>query len=333
MEDDVYVCSWSKTKNGYEMWLKSRPQVRSLGESYEEAAETLVESIQDAGGAIHAVLEFDPPLQPAENVKEFLNPSIVTIWGDDCFEQGGPRRSGSFANAAERDAHLAWDDAHYEGGCCGRCNHPLGTRTAKVLELSYVRSGYGGGFVSIKGGTSYVFSETFLALLTDQERESLELRKVVRSKSSRVSYYELIGPSGPKKVGLKHVKPHSGWVCDDCGYQCFSYSRTGFDLRDFVAAEDLPNPLPGIFTVGTQPHVELTATSKRWAELVGQKGTRGMLSEPIGVLPTERVEHHPQLRKLSEPDPEAEARKRAYWGNNYLSLEERMERYKRKNKH
>ena len=313
MEDGVYLCTWSQSDQGFDMWLKSNPNVRSSGTTYDKATEALVEAIQDAGGAMHAVLEFDPPLTPPANIQQFLTPSIVQIWGDEIFEQAGPRRSGSFANAKERDAHLAWDDAHYEGGCCKRCRNPLGKRTDKTLELSYVRSDYGGGFVPIKGGKSYVFSEQFLSLLTDSERASLELRKVIRSKRSRIAYYELIGPSGPPFVGLKSIPPHSGWVCDDCGYRCFGNLREGFDLRDFIAAEDLPNPLPSIFTIGTQPGVELVATSERWAELVGQKGTQGMLSESIGVVPPNRLDRNPSLRKLSEPDPAVEARRQAYW--------------------
>ena len=69
-----------------------------------------------------------------------------------------------------------------------------------------------------------------------RERASLELREVTRSQRSRTVYYELIGPSGPPFVGLRDIAPHSGWICDDCGYRCFGYSRIGFDLHDFIAA-------------------------------------------------------------------------------------------------
>ena len=321
MEDDVYLCSWSCSQSGYELWLKSRPTVRGCGATYDEAEEALIEAIHDSGGAVRAVLEFNPPLVPSDDVREFLTPSIVTIWGDERFEQGGPRRGGFFANAEERDAHLVWDDQHYEGGFCRACRAPRGPRTERPLELSYVRSGYGGGFVSIAGGTSYVFSEKFLELLTTQERDFLELRQVVHTRRSRVAYYELIGPPGPPLVGLKDVAPHSGWVCDDCCFRRFGYSRTGFSLNSFVASEDLPHPLPGIFTVGLQPCVELAATSERWAELVGKKGTQGMLSQPLGVVTPNRVDRKPPLRKLSQPDPKVEARKREYWRKQHFLQE------------
>lgn len=324
MEDDVYVCSWSRSREAYELWLKSNPKIRGCGATYGEAERALIDAIQDSGGAMRAVLEFDPPLPPADNVRDFLTTSIVTIWGDERFEQGGPPRNGVCANAEERDAYLLWDDQHYEGGWCRACRAPRGPRTDRPLELSYIRSGYGGGFVSIAGGTSYVFSEKFLDLLTKRERASLELRQVIRPRRSRVACYELIGPPGPPLVGLKDVLPHSGWECDECGYRRFGYSRTGFDLHSFLAKEDLPNPMPGIFTVGLKPDVQLAATSQRWAELVGQKGTRGMLAEPLGVVPPERVDREPPLRKLSELDPEVEARKREYWRKQHFLHEQRM---------
>ena len=127
MEDGVYLCSWSRSGHGFDVWVKSNPKVRASGATRDKAAEALVDAIQEAGGALRAVLEFDPPLPAPVNVQEFLSPRIVQIWGDEAFEQAGPRRGGSFANAEQRDAHIAWDNAHYQGGCCHRCR----TRTPR----------------------------------------------------------------------------------------------------------------------------------------------------------------------------------------------------------
>jgi hypothetical protein len=167
--------------------------------------------------------------------------------------------------------------------------------------------------VKIGNGLSYVFSEPFLSLLSSSERASLELRSVVAPRRSRTTYYELVGPGGPMLVGVKGLVPNGGWVCDTCGYRTFGYRRTGFDLHSLVAQEDLPSPLPGIFTIGQSPHVELVATSQRWSELVGNKAARGIVSTALGVAPADKVDRNPPLRKLSEPDPELEARRRAYW--------------------
>lgn len=216
-----------------------------IGATYDAAESRLISAIQDAGGAMHAVLEFDPPLPPSENIRRYLSPPIVRIWGDDRCEQGGPRRSGAFATAAERDAHIPWDHAHFVGGLCRECKMPLGPRTDKPLELEYVGSGQDGGFISIGGTSRYVFAETFLALLDDRERAGLELRQVIRPPRSRVTLYELIGPAGPPLVGLKNTPPHSGCECDLCGGRTFGYLRTGFDLDDFVAREDPARPTSG----------------------------------------------------------------------------------------
>ena len=143
MEDAVYICSWSQSEQGYELWLKSKPKVRGFGSTYDEAEEALIEAIQDSGGAMRAVLEFDPPLRPADNIRDFLKLEIVEVSGDERFEQDEPRPGG--------EALQEWYDRFYENGICRKCGTPRGPRTELPLDLSYVRSGYGGGFVTIGG--------------------------------------------------------------------------------------------------------------------------------------------------------------------------------------
>jgi hypothetical protein len=320
MEEGFYICSWSSSEAGYELWLKVKPSVRGSGSTYEAAEQALLNAIMDSGGAMHSVLEFVPPLPPADNIRRYLVPAIVRIWGDERFELAGPRRPGAFATPAERETYTDGLDSFYEGGLCRECRSPRGPRTPIPLELKYVGSGCAGGFVSIGGGTSYVFAQKFLDLLTHSERASLELRKVIPPTRCRITFYELLGPSGPTFVGLKGVAPHASWECDACGYRLFSYLRTDFDLGDFVAQEDLPTPLPGIFTIGHSPHVALAVTADRWAELVGQKQARGILSVPLGIAPSDQSDRTPPLRKRSDPDPAIEARRAAYWSKHSRRL-------------
>jgi hypothetical protein len=69
MEHSVYICTWSRSRDGFTLWVTSRPAVRASAATYAEAEERLIEAIQEAGGAMQAVLEFDPPL-PKSTLEE-----------------------------------------------------------------------------------------------------------------------------------------------------------------------------------------------------------------------------------------------------------------------
>jgi hypothetical protein len=76
MEQAVYVCGWSLSSDGYTLWVKSRPGIRAAGATYVEAEAKLIKSIQHAGGAVVAVLEFDPALPKSTGDAKFSNPEI-----------------------------------------------------------------------------------------------------------------------------------------------------------------------------------------------------------------------------------------------------------------
>src|SRR5690349_15570012 len=86
MKDNVYVCAWKKSRKRWFLSLKSRPHIKAEGATYEEAEERFIEAIQAAGGAMHAVLEFDPPLPKSELEARYSKPEIYLVCGDDRFE-------------------------------------------------------------------------------------------------------------------------------------------------------------------------------------------------------------------------------------------------------
>jgi hypothetical protein len=57
----------------------------------------------------------------------------------------------------------------------------------------------------------------------------------------------------------------------------------------------LPHPLPHVFTISDLNDLQLCATPQRWARMVEQPGTRGMLSRRIGVARQEKVIRNPEL--------------------------------------
>ncbi len=66
--------------------MKSWPQIRVSAPTYAEAEERLIEAIQDAGGAMQVVMEFDPPLPKSSLEEKYSKPEIYLIGGDDRFE-------------------------------------------------------------------------------------------------------------------------------------------------------------------------------------------------------------------------------------------------------
>jgi hypothetical protein len=92
---------------------------------------------------------------------------------------------------------------------------------------------------------------------------------LVRCAERQEPRFELLGPAGPVFVAVAGLQV-SGWRCSGCGRLTWGYWIDGFSIHSFIAASDLPRPLPGIFTVGRPPEVHLCATGERWRRLVGK---------------------------------------------------------------
>jgi hypothetical protein len=288
MEHDVYVCGWSETSDGFELLIISRPRIRGYGRNFAEAEQSLLGAILDEGGAIQAVLEFDPPLPQSEVERKYTNPELYTICGDERFETDD-----------ERINRESWYDEFFTSPCCRECRVPQGHRNDRQLNFTYIRNNYDGGIVNFAGALMYIFSEQFLKLLSRDEKQHMEFRPVNRTGKARKQYFELAGPSGPPMVAVAGFNM-SGWVCETCGFKQFGYWAEGVSVRDFIADSDLPSPHPEVFTVGVAPNVSLCVTTNRWATMVGKTGTRGFTSQPLGVVADREVIRDPELKTLQE---------------------------------
>ncbi len=131
-------------------------------------------------------------------------------------------------------------------------------------------------------------------LLSGEEHRRLRFQPVERNKRARKRYFELVGPMGPPYVAIRGLD-FGGWQCKSCGTRLFSYSSEKASMINFVARADLRDPLPEVFTIGPTQRLELCVTAERWSRMVGKRGTRGMVSMPIGVVPDEQVDREPQL--------------------------------------
>ncbi|HVU88355.1 MAG TPA: hypothetical protein VHD36_13625 [Pirellulales bacterium] len=290
-EEAVYICSWSQTEEGFEVWIKSRPDVRASGPTSDAAIETFLEVIIKRGGAYHAVLEFVPPLPESDFDRRYSQPAIVALGSNDGYETDEPKRI-PFEPPEEREVRESWYDGFFKAPCCRTCGTPQGPRNQRPLHLTYARND--AGSLWFQGARLRVFSEDFLMMLSGEEHRHLTFQPVERNKRSRKRYFELLGPSGAPNVAIRGLD-FSGWQCGSCGTRCFGYWSEAASMIHFVARADLPDPLPEVFTIGPLHDLELCVTAERWSRMVGQRGTRGMVSLPIGVVPDEEVEREPEL--------------------------------------
>jgi hypothetical protein len=309
MEHGVYLCSWSRSPDGFVLYVRSHPTVQASGSTYAEAEERLINAIQDAGGAMQAVLEFDPPLPKSTLEAKYTEPEIFLISGDDRFETDATR-GVPFETAAEIDERLKGIDVFFQAPICRKCRCPASSRSAKSLFLTYAPKRYDGAFGSVgndSGPEIQLVSEEFLSLLSPQESQRLDLRSVNRSGKAR-KFYELIGPAGPPFVALAGLKI-SGWRCTQCNHRTWGYWCPELSIHSFIARSDLPSSVNGVFTVGSQPEIHLAVTASRWRELVGRKGTRGFTSQLLGVAPDREVVRIPDLPTCEETLRERMARR------------------------
>jgi hypothetical protein len=222
MEHGVYICSWSRSSDGYTLWVKARPHVRASAPTYAEAEERLIEAIQDAGGATQAVMEFDPPLPKSTLEEKYSGPEIYLTGGDDRFETDAPRWKWS-ESAREVDERLRWLDAFYDEPVCRKCKYTSGRRNNKPVTLTYAPGKYDGAFGSFgtDGGPNHqLVSEEFLALLTPDEKRNLEFQPTIRKRGRK--FFELVGPEGPPHVAVAGIKI-SGWRCTLCDHRTWGY--------------------------------------------------------------------------------------------------------------
>ena len=299
MEHGVYICSWNRSPDGFTLWVKSRPHVRASASTYNEAEERLIEAIQNAGGAMHAVFEFDPPLPNSALENKYSNPEIYLICGDDSFETDAPRRT-PFESHQELEERLRWLDAFYDRPVCRKCKYPFGRRNIKPVTLTYAPSKYDGAFGSFgtDGGPNHqIVSEEFLALLTPDEMRRLEFQPTLRKKGRK--FFELVGPEGPPRVAVVGENI-GGWQCSQCEHRTLGHRLDTMAFNSLIARSDLPTPLHGVFAVGAFPEIKLAVTASRWKELLGKKGTRGFCSRQLGVVPDDEVVRSPELPTLEE---------------------------------
>lgn len=296
MEDNVYLCGWRRESGGITLFTRTGVRVRARGKTYPEAEERLLEAIADAGGALRAVLEFDPPLPRSAFEQRYGDPELYLVHGDEGLDSAD--RPQDF-RAREVAA-----GAYFRKPLCRACKTPGGPRNERPLGVTHRMRG-DGGYMRVSGVGrlfTFLYSGAFLKLLTRTERSRLEFAPVIVPGAARVLphrvHYELQGPAGLPPVALKGAAPN-GLHCKACGARDFWYGTEAIPLMHFIARADLPRRLPSVFTVNAGPGVgpSLCMTAARWRSLVGKPGARGLIGSPLGVVPDAEVVRRPKLER------------------------------------
>lgn len=283
---------------GYQLWVRNQDHIRSAGATIPEALDRLVEAIRNAGGAIHAVLEFDPPLPKSSLEAKYSQPEIYLIGGDDRFETDSPKRR-PFETPDELAERLENADSYFQAPVCRNCRNATSLRSDKSLSVTYLPEGHDGAFGRVAHDvftTIQIVSNEFLSLLSREEKDGLNLRPV-HCDTNVGDFYEVLGPQGPPLVAVSDLEVN-GWRCSLCAHREWGYWIDGFSIHSFIARADLPEHARGVFTVGSLPKIQLAITSQRWRDLAGRHGTRGFATSLLGVVPENEVIRFPDLPPL-----------------------------------
>lgn len=263
MEGQVYVASWKKKGRRFEVWVESRPELRAEAATFAEASAALHEQVMKAFDDGEALLEYRPPAPDDPGLRRFLDPPLVWVVGNT---------RALVTNPAEL----------FSGGICPRCRQPHGDRTAAPAILDDIEPGYDGGFAY--PGRLIFFSGEFLALLTEDERGRMEWRPVQRAGRGRKSFLEMIAAPAAPLVAVRGLDFPPVEACHACGQRpAPRYFGPDLTLHEFVCREDLPRPLPTCFTMGAGHDCSLVMPRARWQQLVGRPGTRGLVTNDVGV--------------------------------------------------
>jgi len=263
MEGQVYLCSWKKVGSLIKVWVKNKPKLQVTGSSFGIADGELADQILCAFG-------------DGENVREYVTPP-KTLSKAGRLDLDIVQINGNSHLPIESDPAML-----FSGGMCKKCGSLLGKRSDVPLTLRCSSAGYETGFVWQK--PFEFFSESFLKLLKPKERSAFDWRPVHFKKRSRKAFYEIRPRTIVPLVAVKGMK-FSAIRCKSCktlrGLHCFSQDTP---IYKYISASDLSKPVPSCFVIGLPASFNLCFTRKRWLELVGKPGTKGLVSTPIGVV-------------------------------------------------
>jgi hypothetical protein len=271
MEGGVYRCRWARAGRGFRISLVADPGIAVDGATFEQAEAAFCERL----GALYAdgepALEYEIPAPRSALQQRYTEPDLVRLLG-----------AGSF--------RLLNDAELFSSRACSTCEVRRGVRRDTQIECERIPRSADVASAGVNSAFQHVtiFSEAFVSLLTEPERAMLVLRPVQRAGRSVKGYFEIVDYPIASLVGVPRFPGRLQKRCGACGVDSFDYLY-GNEVYNFVALEDLPDPLPTVFVVA-EPRGGLTfcMTRARYSELRDQPGTRGLIAAQMYVVPDGR---------------------------------------------
>jgi len=258
--------------------------MRAEGVSLEEAQVNLCMAICAWNGDGEALLVFDPPL-----------PSANTTPLEDCFTLN--------FNEGVRTKDKIKD--LYVGGICPLCQHGIGLRNKRSLNLEKTPKSDVLGTLGLRP-KSFVYSESLLSLFSTAETKRINFREVEFPGKSRNRYYELIGPALVEQVGIfggEYLTDfHQSWACKRCQRKefCLAPSQPGELIDGYIVRSDLPEKLPSVFTFKSRLGCELVFNRAMWAKILASKFLKGFAEGRVKLINEKLADRDPKLPQPSK---------------------------------
>lgn len=271
MEGNLHYCAWERDAIKFRVWVKQRPQWTAIGETFDEALESLAEIIGAETGDGEPQFEFP---EGRRGLMEGIE--VLSVYVD-----------GSCSGPAQQPGL-------FEGGYCGFCKNPIGKRT-RIPRILYELPRSDG---AVDFGGNLVFSEKFISQLSDGDLRFLDFLEVQSTKRSKRRFFELIGKSVGDFVARKGIPPDTG-QCPVCGWKDISYTTDRW-IR-YLSCQDVPSPVPSCFAAGRDDSIVLCVTRARWKSLYDTAQIKKLRSDSVILLNEAFVERNPKLQLFQSP--------------------------------
>lgn len=282
-EGGTYFVECKRKGRRYDVCLSGQPDIKASGATLEEALDNLYVNVMEWNGDGEAVFEVMPGAWEGRGQ------------GSSCFGLGW--------NESVRVKTPLQDI--FREGVCARCRRGLGGRSSEPLELE-LKPRFDVFRIERQWPDDVyparlVLSEKFLEVLTDPEREMLELRPVISPPSFRKRFFEICAEPAVSMVGVKAAKYamslNQSWRCSACGSTNFSFDE---GHHRCVSRASFGEVLPEMFMfseLGFAASIPVFSSTRWKALLASAKDMRikGIASTRVEIIAESMADARPEL--------------------------------------